>query len=100
MGIKDKLKELIQKYGKLAIGVHIGLSLISYSACYLFASYANLNSETFMKYFLKMEENTEESKGIKKIGTAAIAYVIYKATMPVRISLTMSVVGFIVKFKN
>ena len=99
MGIKDKLKELIKKYGKLAIGVHIGLSLISYSACYLFTSYANLNSETFMKYFLKKEENTEESKGIKKMSTAAVAYIIYKALMPVRIPLTISVVGFIVKFK-
>ena len=100
MGYKQQIKQLIQKYGKLAIGIHLALSVMSYTGCYIFANTANLNSDTFKKYFLKNQEQKEGSTGVKTLSTYAAAYIIYKALMPIRIPLTISVVGLITKLKK
>ena len=103
MGKGDLIRETIQKYGRLALGVHISLSILSYIGCYYVAKYGNLNSETFKKYFLNKkdtEQPQEGSQSVKKLTTYGSAYIIYKALMPVRVPITIAVVTFIAKFKK
>ena len=99
VGYKQELQLLIKKYGKLALGTHIVLCLASYTGCYFFAKYNNLSSEMVMKYFRKNEEE-KGSEQVKNLSTYGIAYMIYKGLMPVRVPLTVAVIGLLVKLKK
>ena len=131
MSLAEKIAETIKKHGRMALGVHISLSLLSYTACYFLARYFNLNSDSFKKFLGKDKPNSEETAqqeqqpntvqpqaqtaqqtegqqtqpksgpiNAKNVSTGAVAYVMYKALMPVRIPMTIAVVTFIAKFRR
>ena len=137
MGYKEQISNLVVKYGKLALGVHITLSALNYGLCYLIVKYG-MNNETIRKYISglkkdkpnqqeqlpnqqeqlrnqqeqlpnQQEQQPGQSQGqqqqnlnqyAKNLGTGAIAYVLYKALMPVRIPITISVVGILAKLRK
>ena len=90
----QRIKEIIKQYGKFALYTHIGLSIFFYTAAYMALSYKYVNAN---KLFELCRIPIPEDK-LKKAGTDAfLAYVIYKSTLPVRISITAVPVPLLVK---
>lgn len=94
MGRED-LKVLITRYGPLAIGTHIILSLSAYGLTYILLDRGFDIESRFRSWGLLKEA---DSQGKSTIGKAGIAYILYKCTMPVRIPITIAAVTFIAKF--
>jgi hypothetical protein len=92
---KEKLKELITRYGKLTIGTHIFLSFSFYIGTYLL-----LSKGVDMNHYLKKINLDISNKTTKTTSNMLAAYIIYKVTMPIRIPVTMVVVPFLAKFKK
>jgi hypothetical protein len=90
---KEKIKLFIQKYGKLALVTHIALSLGFYGLSYYLVS----RGVDVKKYLIKIGINTSSSKFTSTAGTAALSYVVYKTTMPLRAPVTIGVVTLLVK---
>jgi hypothetical protein len=93
MSSKERIKELVSKYGKLGIYTHITLSLLFYGGFYFMVS----RGFDWKKYLNKMGIDTSSSKWSTNAGNAAAAYVIYKTTMPARIGITVGVVPIVAR---
>jgi hypothetical protein len=81
----SKIQEIIKQYGKLALYTHISFSLLFFGGIYFIVSYKYVDPHQLMK---KVGIDTSNSKAMQVTGDAAITYIIYKALMPARISLT------------
>ena len=92
--MSQKLKDLIQKYGKIALYSHITLSLLFYSGFYVLIHSKVIDP---MKYLAKLGVNPSSNSLVNTTGDVAIAYVLYKATMPLRISVTVITIPILVK---
>ncbi|CAL8469260.1 g8801 [Coccomyxa elongata] len=98
----SKLQELVKKYGKVAIGVHLGIYAATLAGCYV-AAERKLNLEHYLvKYNLLKEEDLRadgdpaDRSWLAKVLTSsgssfAIAFVCTKALLPVRLPLTVAV---------
>jgi len=93
----QKLKKAVAEYGTTVIVFHVSISLISLGACYLLVS-SGLDVQQLL-VSLKLDE---WSKGnavlVSNAGTFAVAYAIHKVFAPVRITITLGSVPFIVKY--
>lgn len=80
-----KIKLLIRDYGSSVLVVHISLSLVSLGTCYSLVS-AGVPVQEVLGNMEFLSEKTLEyaSNG----GTFAIAYVVHKCLMPIRIAAT------------
>lgn len=92
--MSQQLKDIIQKYGKFALYTHISLSLLFYSGFYVLIHYKYIDP---MKYLTKLGVNPSSSSIVNTTGDVAMAYVLYKATMPLRISVTAVTIPILVK---
>jgi hypothetical protein len=90
--MSQRIKEIIAKYGKLALYTHITLSISFYSGIYYLLSRKYVNSDKLFSFFkISIPEN-------KKTGTDVfLAFVIYKSTMPIRLPVTIGVVPLLAK---
>lgn len=93
----QKLKKAVTEYGATVIVFHIGISLISLGTSYLLVS-TGLDVEQLL-----IDLNLEDwFKGntmlVSNAGTFAVAYAIHKLLLPVRITITLGSVPFIVKY--
>ena len=91
---KIDMKTLVAKYGSLAMGTHILLSLSFLGMTYLLVE-RGFDLESRLKRWGLLKESGDENKG--KLGNFACAYIIYKSTMPIRLPITIAVVTFIAK---
>lgn len=89
-----KFKNLLRKYGKIAIVVHLGIATISLGACYALVSMG-----VDVNKWLAMV-GMGESSASAKMGTFAVAYIAHKATEVVRLPLTIVLTPIIAKKLN
>jgi hypothetical protein len=83
--MKAKLTNLMELYGRLAVGIYVAICVLSFGACYVLLS-AGLHN---MLPAALLEHLPTE-------GTAAVgAYALYKALMPPRIAAALLVTPII-----
>ena len=78
--------ETIKKYGALAIGTHLCLCVVFYGGCYLTVK-RGLDVKKVLSFF-----KVTDSKYSSGLGTAGIAFGLYKIIMPARLLVTAAVV--------
>ncbi|KAL2650293.1 hypothetical protein R1flu_018421 [Riccia fluitans] len=98
-----RLKELINKYGKVAIAVHLTVSALSYTSCYV-AIKNNVDVKELLQRVGLVSSEVREpddskdgpvipkiagSKVLEEGGAFAVAFLCNKALIPVRVPLTV-----------
>ncbi|XP_004586155.2 protein FAM210B, mitochondrial [Ochotona princeps] len=91
----QQLKKIFQEYGAVAVSLHIGISLISLGLFYMVVSSGVDISTVLTK--LGFSEALVQSKLAAGTSTFVVAYAIHKLFAPVRISITLVSVPFIVR---
>ncbi|KAM5246563.1 protein FAM210B, mitochondrial [Ctenodactylus gundi] len=92
----QQLKKIFQEYGAVGVSLHIGISLISLGIFYMVVSSGVDMSAVLLK--LGFEETLVQSKMATGTSTFVVAYAIHKVFAPVRISITLVSVPFIVRY--
>ena len=88
---KSKLRKFFDEYGKLGIGVYLGISIISISSFYS-AIRLGFDMNSLLEKF-----NLQDNKLVSKAGPFALAYGIHKIFAPVRIFLAFVITPVIKK---
>ncbi|XP_020025734.2 protein FAM210B, mitochondrial [Castor canadensis] len=92
----QQLKKIFQEYGAVGVSVHIGISLISLGIFYVVVSSGVDMSAILLK--LGFNESLVQSKMAAGTSTFVVAYAIHKLFAPVRISITLVSVPFVVRY--
>lgn len=89
--IKDRLKKFFKQYGKLGVGVYLGVSVFTFSSAYL-ALRSGLDVPGLL-----IKLGVPEKEWMKNAGTFAFAYALYKLALPIRLFVTVGLTGFIAR---
>ncbi|XP_021505763.1 protein FAM210B, mitochondrial [Meriones unguiculatus] len=92
----QQLKKVFQEYGAVGVSLHIGISLVSLGIFYTVVSSGVDMSAILLK--LGFKESLVQSKMAAGTSTFVVAYAIHKLFAPVRISITLVSVPFIVRY--
>ncbi|XP_030078361.1 protein FAM210B, mitochondrial [Microcaecilia unicolor] len=92
----QQLKQVFKEYGAVGVGFHVGISLVSLGMFYLIISSGVDISAVLLK--LGFNEAIVRSKATAGTSTFMLAYAIHKLFAPVRISITVVSVPFIVRY--
>ncbi|XP_004759943.1 protein FAM210B, mitochondrial [Mustela putorius furo] len=92
----QQLRKIFQEYGAVGVSLHIGISLISLGIFYMVVSSGVDMSAILLK--LGFKESLVQSKMAAGTSTFVVAYAIHKLFAPVRISITLVSVPFIVRY--
>ncbi|XP_076786434.1 protein FAM210B, mitochondrial isoform X2 [Arvicanthis niloticus] len=92
----QQLKKVFQEYGAVGVSVHVGISLVSLGIFYTVVSSGIDMSAILIK--LGFQESLVQSKMAAGTSTFVVAYAIHKLFAPVRISITLVSVPFIVRY--
>ncbi|XP_003463697.1 protein FAM210B, mitochondrial [Cavia porcellus] len=92
----QQLRKVFQEYGAVAVSLHIGISLISLGLFYTVVSSGVDMSAVLLK--LGFKESLVQSKMAAGTSTFVVAYAIHKLFAPVRISITLVSVPFLVRY--
>ncbi|XP_048205606.1 protein FAM210B, mitochondrial [Perognathus longimembris pacificus] len=92
----QQLKKVFQEYGAVGVSLHIGISLVSLGIFYTVVSSGVDMSAILLK--LGFKESLVQSKMAAGTSTFVVAYAIHKLFAPVRISITLFSVPFIVRY--
>ncbi|KAM5218663.1 protein FAM210B, mitochondrial [Hipposideros larvatus] len=92
----QQLKKIFQEYGAVGVSLHIGISLVSLGIFYMVVSSGVDMSAILLK--LGFQESLVQSKVAAGTSTFVVAYAIHKLFAPVRISITLASVPFIVRY--
>jgi hypothetical protein len=87
---RSNLARILREYGSVAVAFHLTMSLSVLSVCYLVVK-SGVDVENFLKYF-----NIDSSR-YSTASTFAVAYIIYKILLPLRATVTITTVPFIVR---
>uniref|UniRef100_A0A4X1UQP6 Family with sequence similarity 210 member B n=1 Tax=Sus scrofa TaxID=9823 RepID=A0A4X1UQP6_PIG len=90
----QQLKKIFKEYGAVGVSVHVGISLVSLGMFYMVVSSGLDISAILLK--LGFKESLVQSKMAAGTSTFVVAYAIHKLFAPVRISITLVSVPFIV----
>ncbi|XP_057665481.1 protein FAM210B, mitochondrial-like [Diorhabda carinulata] len=93
---KEKLKKAVKEYGSTVIIFHVGISLISLGTSYALVSIGLDVMSLFESIGLK--DWFSNSNIATNAGTFAVAYAIHKVFAPIRITITLAAVPFIVRY--
>lgn len=88
---KSKLRMFFDAYGKLGIGVYLGISVVSVSSFYT-AIKLGVDLNSLLEKF-----NLQDNKLVSKAGPFALAYGIHKLFAPVRLLLAFVITPIIKK---
>lgn len=88
---KSKLRKFFDAYGKLGIGVYLGISVISVSSFYT-AIKLGVDLNSLLEKF-----NLQDNKLVSKAGPFALAYGIHKLFAPLRLLLAFLITPIIKK---
>ncbi|XP_034288933.1 protein FAM210B, mitochondrial [Pantherophis guttatus] len=91
-----QLKKIFKEYGAVGVTFHIGISLISLGMFYLIVS-SGVDMTTIL-FKLGFDEALVRSKLAAGTSTFVLAYAIHKLFAPVRISITVVSVPFLVRY--
>ncbi|XP_057638010.1 protein FAM210B, mitochondrial [Chionomys nivalis] len=92
----QQLKKVFQEYGAVGVSLHIGISLVSLGIFYTVVSSGIDMSAILLK--LGFKESLVQSKMAAGTSTFVVAYAIHKLFAPVRISITLFSVPFVVRY--
>lgn len=92
----QQLKKIFKEYGAVGVSVHVGISLVSLGMFYMVVSSGLDISAILLK--LGFKESLVQSKMAAGTSTFVVAYAIHKLFAPVRISITLVSVPFIVRY--
>ncbi|XP_054836207.1 protein FAM210B, mitochondrial [Eublepharis macularius] len=92
----QQLKKVFKEYGAVAVGFHVGISLMSLGMFYLAVSSGV--DMTALLFKLGFDEALVQSKLAAGTSTFVLAYAIHKLFAPVRISITLVSVPFLVRY--
>ncbi|XP_021533488.2 protein FAM210B, mitochondrial [Neomonachus schauinslandi] len=92
----QQLRKIFQEYGAVGVLLHVGISLISLGIFYMVVSSGVDMSAILLK--LGFKESLVQSKMAAGTSTFVVAYAIHKLFAPVRISITLVSVPFIVRY--
>ncbi|KAM6112765.1 protein FAM210B, mitochondrial [Pterocles gutturalis] len=92
----QQLKQVFKEYGAVGVSFHVGISLISLGIFYLAVSSGV--DMTAVLFKLGFSESSLQSKITAGTSTFVLAYAIHKLFAPVRISITIVSVPFIVRY--
>jgi len=90
--MSEKIKQFIAQYGKLGLYTHIGLSIGFFGLTYYLISRG-----IDVNHYLKKLNVDLSNKISPTTSHIALTYIIYKATMPMRIPVTIAVVPIVAK---
>ncbi|XP_076674902.1 uncharacterized protein LOC143372532 [Andrena cerasifolii] len=93
---KERFKKVVKDYGSTVIVFHVGISLISLGACYT-AVISGLDLLPLIKTFIN-DGNQQLEKILSNSSNFLLAYTIHKLFAPVRISITLAVTPFLVRY--
>jgi len=94
---KALLKRAIAEYGSTVVVLHISIALANLGLWYLIVS-SGLDIEAWLKWMNVNESTVDKLTAVEGAGTFAIAYIIHKMLFPVRVSLTLGLTPFVVKY--
>ncbi|KAM6053788.1 protein FAM210B, mitochondrial [Chlamydotis macqueenii] len=92
----QQLKQVFKEYGAVGVSFHVGISLVSLGIFYLAVSSGVDMTTVLVK--LGFSESSLQSKMAAGTSTFVLAYAIHKLFAPVRISITVVSVPFIVRY--
>ncbi|KYO42063.1 protein FAM210B [Alligator mississippiensis] len=92
----QQLKRVFKEYGAVGVSFHVGMSLVSLGIFYLVVSSGM--DMTAILYKLGFSEAVVQSKLAAGASTFVLAYGVHKLFAPVRISITLVSVPFIVQY--
>ncbi|XP_042656779.1 protein FAM210B, mitochondrial [Tyto alba] len=92
----QQLKQVFKEYGAIGVSFHVGISLVSLGIFYLAVSSGVDMTAVLLK--LGFSESSLQSKMAAGTSTFVLAYAIHKLFAPVRISITIVSVPFIVRY--
>ncbi|XP_068769054.1 protein FAM210B, mitochondrial [Struthio camelus] len=92
----QQLKQVFKEYGAVGVSFHVGISLISLGIFYLAVSSGV--DMTAVLFKLGFSESSLQSKMAAGTSTFVLAYAVHKLFAPVRISITVVSVPFIVRY--
>jgi hypothetical protein len=87
----SRLKELVARYGKIALAVHVGTGLCSLGTCYAAVRYGVDLPAMASSIGIPLDQ----SKLASESGSFVVAYVVHKALAPVRIGITVGLTPII-----
>lgn len=90
-GTDNKFKDLAQKYGWFTVAVHLNLSLVSLVGWY-FAFKLHIDVHSVLSFFGLQNSISETT------GALGAAYLVHKATSPIRMAITVATVGALGKY--
>ncbi|XP_012287184.1 uncharacterized protein LOC105703394 [Orussus abietinus] len=96
MSRKEAYRLAIKDYGKAVVVFHVSLSLLSLGICYFLVS-RGFDAATYIKS-LKLETSEKLEVALASSSTFVVAYAIHKMLAPIRLSLTVAVSPFLVKY--
>ncbi|KAM6340915.1 protein FAM210B, mitochondrial isoform 1-T1 [Alca torda] len=92
----QQLKQVFKEYGAVGVSFHVGISLVSLGIFYLAVSSGV--DMTAVLFKLGFSESSLQSKMAAGTSTFVLAYAIHKLFAPLRISITIVSVPFIVRY--
>ncbi|POI30635.1 hypothetical protein CIB84_005614 [Bambusicola thoracicus] len=92
----QQLKQVFKQYGAVGVSFHVGISLISLGIFYVAVSSGVDMTPVLLK--LGFSESSLQSKMAAGTSTFVLAYAIHKLFAPVRISITVVSVPFVVRY--
>ncbi|XP_075427712.1 protein FAM210B, mitochondrial isoform X4 [Ascaphus truei] len=93
---RQQLKKVFKEYGAVAVSFHVGISLVSLGLFYVIVSSGLDITSLLLK--IGFSEAVVQSKMAAGTSTFVLAYAIHKLFAPVRISITIVSVPFIVRY--
>uniref|UniRef100_U3K8R0 Family with sequence similarity 210 member B n=1 Tax=Ficedula albicollis TaxID=59894 RepID=U3K8R0_FICAL len=92
----QQLKQIFKEYGAVGVSFHVGISLVSLGIFYLaVSSGVDMGAVLFR---LGFSEASLQSRMAAGTSTFVLAYAVHKLFAPVRISITVVAVPFLVRY--
>nr|XP_004663903.1 protein FAM210B, mitochondrial [Jaculus jaculus] len=94
----QQLRKVFQEYGAVGVSLHICISLVSLGIFYMVVSSGVDMSAVLLR--LGFKESLVQSKTAAGTSTFVVAYALHKLVAPVRISITLVSVPFVVRYSR
>ncbi|NWU37209.1 F210B protein, partial [Hylia prasina] len=92
----QQLKQVFKEYGAVGVSFHVGISLVSLGIFYLAVSSGVDVGAVLLR--LGFSEASLQSRMAAGTSTFLLAYAVHKLFAPVRISITVVAVPFVVRY--
>jgi len=94
---KDQLKTAVSQYGSTVIVFHVTISLASLGFFYVLVS-SGVDVVSLLERAPMIGETLKNNSMAAGAGTFALSYAVHKVFAPVRISITLGTVPFLVRY--